>query len=69
MGKYAGYEAKIKLRQEANKAYYLGRQKEGTPYALTDGLPISSNLLFEAEETFLPAALSKNPEPVVFADN
>lgn len=64
--KYQGYEAKIKLRQEANKTYYLGRQKEGSA---TEGQSISSNLLFEAEETFLPAALSKNPEPVVFADN
>src|SRR5690606_10519328 len=30
---------------------------------------ISSNLIFEAEETFLPVALSKNPEPVVWTDN
>lgn len=67
--KYRGYEAKIKLRQEANKTYYLGRQKEGQAMATSDGMPISANLLFEAEETFLPVALSKNPEPVVFADN
>lgn len=66
---YEGYEAKIKLRQEANKTYYLGKQKDGTAYAGTDGMPIAANLLFEAEETFLPAALSKNPEPVVFSDN
>ncbi len=66
---YAGYEAKIKIRQEANKTYYLGRQKEGSQWATTDGQPIGSNLLFEAEETFLPAALSKNPEPVVWSDN
>ncbi len=66
---YAGYEAKLKIRQEANKTYYLGRQKEGSQWATTDGQPISANLLFEAEETFLPAALSKNPEPVVWADN
>lgn len=67
--KYDSYEAKIKIRQEANKAYYLGRQKEGTPLATTEGQPISANLLFEAVETFLPAALSKNPEPVVWLDN
>lgn len=66
--KYRGYEAKIELRQKANKTYYLGRQKEGSAQA-TNGDPISANLLFEAEETFLPAALSKNPEPVVWADN
>lgn len=66
---YAGYESKIKPRQEANKTYYLGRQKEGSQWATTDGQPIGANLLFEAEETFLPAALSKNPEPVVWSDN
>lgn len=67
--KYLPYESKIKLRQQANRTYYLGQQKEGGPQATTEGLPISSNLLFEATETFLPAALSKNPEPVVWADN
>jgi len=67
--KYAPYEAAIKLRQQANKTYYLGRQKEGGAMATTDGQPISANLLFEAEETFLPAALAKNPEPVVWADD
>ena len=67
--KYAGYEASIKVRQQANKAYYLGKQKEGTAQAYLEGQAISSNLLFEAEETFLPAALSKNPEPVVYGSN
>lgn len=67
--KYRGYEGKLRIRQEANKTFYLGRQKEGSAMATTDGLPISANLLFEAEETFLPAALSKNPEPVVWSDN
>lgn len=65
--KYAPYEGKIKPRQEANKAYYLGRQQAGSATA-TDH-PIAANLLFEAEETFLPAALSKNPEPVVWSDD
>lgn len=64
---YQLYEGKLTPRQEANKTYYLGLQKEGTS-AGANG-PISANLLFEAEETFLPAALSKNPEPVVWADN
>lgn len=65
--KYRGYEAQIKPRQEANKKYYLGKQEEGGPKVVE--APISANILFEAEETFLPAALSKNPEPVVYADN
>lgn len=65
--KYAGYEAGISKRQRANKAYYLGRQADGSATVSADAL--ASNLLFEAEETFLPAALSKNPEPVVYADN
>jgi len=67
--KYAPYEAPIKLRQEAQKTYYLGRQKESTPTTVGDVPAISANLLFEAEETFLPAALSKNPEPVVWSDD
>lgn len=66
---YAPYESKIKIRQDANRTFYLGRQKEGGPEATGSGEAISANLLFEAEETFLPAALSKNPEPVVWADN
>ena len=67
--KYAGYEESLKRRQEANKTYYLGKQKEGSQWATTDGQPISANLLFEAEETFLPQALKKNPDPVVFCDD
>lgn len=65
---YATYEAGVNRRQKANKAYYLGRQAEGTSVATND-MPLAANLLFEALETFLPAALSKNPEPVVYADN
>lgn len=64
---YAKYEAKIKPKQDENKKYYLGDQLQGSEY-LSD-YPIATNLLFEAEETFLPAALSKNPEPVVYSDN
>lgn len=66
--KYAGYEAAINKRQKANKAYYLGRQAEGSALAASDA-PLASNILFEALETFLPAALSKNPDPVVYSDN
>lgn len=65
--KYIGYEAAIRIRQQANKTYYLGKQKEGTSVS-TDGQGIAANLLFEAEETFLPSALAKNPEPVVYCD-
>lgn len=65
--KYSAYESQIKPRQERNKQYYMGKQAESMPEG--SEVPISSNLLFEAEETFIPAALSKNPEPVVYADN
>lgn len=64
---YAGYEASINVRQEANKIYYMGKQLEGSP--LTSEFPIASNLQWEAAETFYPAALSKNPEPVTYCDN
>lgn len=67
--KYQTYESKIKQRQNANETYYLGRQKLSTPSAVDDSAAISANLLFEAMETFLPAALSRNPEPVVWSDN
>lgn len=65
--KYAPYEGKIKPRQEQNRIFYLGRQAEGDAQASTG--PMAANMLFEAEETFLPAALSKNPEPVVWSDD
>lgn len=67
--KYREYEAPLKLRQEAQRTYYLGKQKTPGPTSTGEVPAISANLLFEAEETFLPAALSKNPEPVVWADN
>ena len=66
--KYAPYETKIKAIAERNLESYLGKKKDGQ--WLTDGdIPLAANLQFEAEETFLPAALSKNPEPVVFTDD
>ena len=63
--KSAEYTAGIKRRQEKNKLYYLGKQRstQGEERVVPD------NLIFEAEETFLPQALSKNPEPVVWSDN
>lgn len=65
---YSPYESKIKPRQTANKQWYEGKQGVGS-YVATNGTPISANLLFESLETFLPAALAKNPEPVVYSDN
>ena len=64
---YAPYEGKIKPLFERNMQSYLGKKKDGQ--FLEEGAPLAGNLQFEAEETFLSAALSKNPEPVVWADN
>ncbi len=65
-GKSNGYLPKIKPRQDRNKLYYAGKQR--APTTQQDKV-ISNNLIFEAEETFIPQALSKNPEPVVWSDN
>lgn len=65
--KYRKYETDINKRQELNEKYYTGRQKEGT--GIVASTPVASNILFEAEETFLPVALSQNPSPVVYSDN
>lgn len=62
---YMSYEGKILTRQEKNESYYLGKQGDVDG----SGVAISSNLIFEAFETFLAAALAKNPEPVVYTDN
>lgn len=62
---YATYEGKIKGRQELNKKYLLGNQNKSGLNIKT----VPSNLLFEATATFVPQALAKNPEPVVFSDN
>lgn len=65
-GNHDSYYPKIKPRQDKNKLYYLGKQRSNG--ADPDNV-IASNLIFEAEETFIPQALSKNPEPVVWSDN
>lgn len=65
--RYAAYEGKMKPIWERNMEQYLGKRKDGQ--WLTDSGPVGANLQFEAEETFLAAALSQNPEPVVYADN
>ena len=63
--KYAPYEGKISPRTKQNKAYLIGTQKQTGLNTKT----VPSNLLFEATATFVPQALAKNPEPVVFSDN
>ena len=65
--KYAGYETRMKTVWDRNKESYLGKKKDGS-WLVSTG-PSAANLQFEAEETFLSAALSKNPEPVVWSDN
>ena len=60
--KYASYEGKINEKQRRNNEYYKGTQNK------TD-VPIASNIIFESQETFIPQALAKNPEPVVWSDN
>lgn len=64
---YAGYEAKMKDIWAKNLESYLGKRKDGQ--WLTAGGPVAANLQFEAEETYLASALSKNPEPVVYSNN
>lgn len=64
--KHNAYYPKIKSRQDKNKLYYAGKQKRSEQD--TERV-VSTNLIFEAEETFIPQALSNNPEPVVFSDN
>ena len=65
---YAPYEAILKPRTENIRNSYLGKRPAGQWLADYE-LPITANLQFEAEETFLAAALSRNPEPVVYCDN
>lgn len=65
--RYGPYEAKLKPVWERNLKSYLGKKADGQ--WLSEGGPTAANLQFEAEETFLSAALAKNPEPVVWSDN
>ncbi len=66
--KYAPYEGKLKPRVEKIRKSYEGKKPDGA-WIYDNDLPISANIQFEATETFLAAALAKNPEPVVYADN
>lgn len=62
--KSAPYTGKVESRQKANKAYLFGTQMNQA-----NGKTVPSNLLFQATATFVPQALAKNPEPVVWSDN
>lgn len=64
--KSAPYDQKMKTRQDRNRTYYKGSQGSNGG---SDSIPIPSNVIFESEETFIPQALAKNPEPVVWSDN
>lgn len=66
--RYAPYEGRLKPRVEKIRNSYVGKKADGQ-YLVDTDIPISANLQFEALETFLAAALSKNPQPVVYCDN
>lgn len=66
IARYAPYEKKINPIFKRNLNSYLGKNEAQW---LAGELPLAANLQFEAEETFLAAALAKNPAPVVWADN
>lgn len=63
---WAGYYPKVKSRQQRNKLYLKGKQRNFTSQ---EDRVVPKNLLFEATATFVPAALAENPEPVVYSDN
>lgn len=65
--RYAPYEAKIKAIFDANLNSYLG--KTNSLSVADENRITAANLQFEAEETFLAAALAQNPDPVVYSDN
>lgn len=64
--KYVAYYPSVRVRQEKNKLYYRGTQHANQG---DNTKTVSSNMIFEAQENFLPQALSKNPEPVVWSDD
>lgn len=65
---YQGYAGRVLERQKVNKQYYLGKQNQ-TQYSAVDGAPVAANRIFSATETFLAAALARDPEPLVYSDN
>jgi len=64
--KHQAYYPKIESRAKQNEKYYCGEEYQNGINTLKK---VSSNLIFEAQETFIPQALAKNPEPVVWSDN
>lgn len=66
--RYAPYEGKLKPRVKKIRESYQGKRASGQ-YLVDTEEPIDANIQFEAEETFLAAALAKNPAPVVWCDN
>jgi len=65
---YAPYEGKLKPRVDKIRESYIGKRAQGQ-FLVDTELPLAANIQFEATETFLAAALAKNPEPVVWCDN
>lgn len=65
---YAPYEGKLKPRVAKIRESYQGKRPQGQ-YLVDTEVPLAANLQFEAMETFLAAALAKNPDPVVYTDN
>lgn len=66
--RYAPYESVLKPRVEKIRNSYIGKRANGQ-WLVDNELPIAANLQFEAMETFLAAALAKEPDPVVYCDN
>ena len=66
--KWNKYYPEIRKKQDENEKYWLGKHFNKMLYS-DSKRPIQDNALFEAVETFLPKATSKNPEPMVSADN
>lgn len=64
--KSAPYTGKIEIRTKQNKSYLFGTQRST---AGINNKTVPSNILFQATATFVPQALAKNPEPVVWSDN
>ena len=65
--RYAPYEGKLKPRVAKIRESYLGERADGQ-WLVDQGVK-PANQQFLALETYLSAALSKNPEPVVWADS
>lgn len=63
--KWDPYEKKIRLKQDENEDYWMGKQFTTE----TAGRPLVDNLIFESLETFLPIATRPKADPVVESDN